>query len=167
MSAARTQAHAATRRARRYGGVSERTIWIDPERRTRDLAWQRELRESGIPLRSSDAPMAAGALTGVAAGATAGSVAGPPGALLGAVVGGALGAIAGHALEAHAREEDAIQRELDETIGVLGGDLGAADPNQPPPRFGAYSLASAGMGRSSHAPAEGPMPSPELGEGES
>jgi hypothetical protein len=117
-------------------------------------------RISGIPARPSDASMAAGTLTGAVSGATVGSIAGVPGALVGAVIGGAMGAAAGRAIGLHASQDSATEQRLDEEIGVIGGDLGAADPNQPPARIGAYSMASAGTGRTSHPPAAGPMSSP-------
>jgi hypothetical protein len=117
-------------------------------------------RISGIPARPSDATMAAGTLSGAVSGAAVGSIAGVPGALVGAVIGGAMGAAAGRAIGLHASEESATSQRLDAEIGVIGGDLGAADPNQPPARIGAFSMGSLGMGRTSHPPAEGPMSSP-------
>ena len=149
--------------SRRYGGSSEHTFWLDvPD----DAIIRRdELRPSGIPPRPSEAPVAAVALTGLAAGATAGAIAGPPGAILGAIIGGAVGVAAGRVMEARAHDERVIRHRLDEDIGVTSGDLGAADPEQPPPRFGAYSMPSMGMGRGTYPPpAEGPFPSPERAE---
>ncbi|WP_394822619.1 hypothetical protein [Pendulispora albinea] len=93
------------------------------------MAWtqrERELREAGIPLRS-DASIAAGALSGAVAGISAGAFAGPSGAMVGAFIGGAVGVVAGRAIEVHTAQEDATQEELDQQIGIIGGDLGAAD----------------------------------------
>jgi len=93
------------------------------------MAWterQRELREAGIPLRS-DASLAAGALSGAAAGISVGAFAGPSGAMIGAFIGGAVGVVAGRAIEVHTAQEDAVQEHLDLQIGIIGGDLGAAD----------------------------------------
>jgi hypothetical protein len=98
------------------------------------------------------------ALSGAVAGAAAGAIAGPGGILAGAAVGGAAGAIAGAALADEAEQRHAHERELDRDIGVTEGDLGAADPSQPPARVGAYSGASAGVGGSSGStPSEGPI----------
>ncbi len=98
------------------------------------------------------------AAAGAIAGASIGAIAGPPGMIAGALLGGAVGSIAGHRLEkedAFASQHDA---DLDEAIGVVGGDLGAASPHQPPAVRGAYSGGSAGTGgQGEQAPSEGPL----------
>ena len=60
-----------------------------------------------------------------------GAFAGTPGALIGAVLGGAVGVVAGRAIEVRTAEEDAEQDELDHTIGIIGGDLGARETPLP------------------------------------
>jgi hypothetical protein len=105
---------------------------------------------------------AEGVASGAAAGAVLGAAAGPAGIVAGAVLGGAAGAIAAVALDKDAARKAARTRELDEEIGVSGGDLGAPNLKHPPARVGAYSAASAGAGATSgddEEPAEGPMPS--------
>ena len=99
-----------------------------------------------------------GAIVGEIAGAVVGSAAGPAGAVAGMVIGGLAGEVTGEALdleEARSRRHD---EELDETIGVIGGNLGAARPGAPPARIGAPSAASVGLaGGGGSTPAEGPM----------
>jgi len=85
----------------------------------------------------------AGAVGGMALGAIAGPA--------GVVVGGLLGAVAGASAGAM----------LDEEIGVIGGDLGAAPPDAPPARIGAFSAGSAGASPHGGAASEGPIPAPE------
>jgi hypothetical protein len=98
------------------------------------------------------------AVTGAVAGAAAGALAGPVGAAAGALAGSALGAIAGVALADDSDRRHAHDATLDREIGVTGGDLGAADPSQPPARIGAYSGGSAGAGAASGStPSEGPI----------
>lgn len=106
---------------------------------------------------------AEGVASGAAAGAVLGAGAGPAGMVVGAVIGGAAGAVAASALEKDAARKQARERELDEQIGVTGGDLGAPNLKHPPARVGAYSAASAGVATSGdeEEPAEGPMPSPK------
>jgi hypothetical protein len=79
------------------------------------------IREHGHGLL--DATTIAGAL----AGATAGLVAGPAGLLLGGAIGTAVGTVAGAFLEEEASYRDDHERELDETVGITGHDLGARD----------------------------------------
>ena len=57
----------------------------------------------------------------------------------------------------------AHDRELDEEIGVMGGDLGAPNLKHPPAKVGAYSTAATGTGASGGGsePAEGPMQIPK------
>jgi hypothetical protein len=99
-----------------------------------------------------------GAIAGEIAGAVVGCAAGPVGAIAGMVIGGLAGEVAGEALDREAAFARRHDEELDETIGVYGGDLGAAPPDAPPARFGAPSAASLGLGGGGGAtPAEGPM----------
>ncbi len=85
--------------------------------------------------------VATGALTGAAAGGVTGSIAGPPGALAGALIGAAVGAAAGAVVDSAAQAEAAHDRELDDEIGVTKGNIGAASPDAPPARVGAFSCA--------------------------
>ena len=95
-----------------------------------------------------------GAVTGLATGA----LAGPIGALAGGWLGSAVGTVTGVALDEQQSRERKVAAKLDEDMGVIGGDIGAADPNLPPARIGAFSAGSAGVGRPHEAgPSEGPM----------
>ncbi|HEX8792436.1 MAG TPA: DUF456 domain-containing protein [Polyangiaceae bacterium] len=76
----------------------------------------------------------AGAIAGEIAGALVGSIAGPPGALAGMVVGAAMGALAGEVLDEDAERTSRHDHELDDAIGVTGGDLGARRTPLPPPK---------------------------------
>ena len=81
--------------------------------------------------------------TGVIAGATVGAIAGAIGMIAGAIFGGVVGMAAGHRLvrdDARASGHDA---DLDHTIGVSGGDMGAASANQPHGLRGANPATSA------------------------
>ena len=75
----------------------------------------------------------AGAL-GAVSGAVVGAGAGLPGAVAGAVIGGIAGAIAGGAVDSDDSDRAAHTRELDATIGVSGGDMGAPNLKHPPER---------------------------------
>ncbi len=97
------------------------------------------------------------AVSGAIAGATTGALAGPPGVVAGAVIGAAFGMAAGKTLENEEGRKNAREEQLDREIGVSEGDLGAAPPNQPAARFGAYSASSTGAGTSATTPSEGPM----------
>ena len=121
---------------------------------------------AGIPREASrGATTAATAVSGAVAGAAVGMFAGP----IGAVVGGAIGATAGAAAGVVVAEQEEVERVADERrdaeIGVIGGNIGAAPPNQPPPRVGTYAAASAGghttPGR--ETPDAGPIPSTREG----
>jgi phage tail tape-measure protein len=98
-----------------------------------------------------------GVVAGEIAGAVVGSAAGPVGTLAGMVLGAVVGGAAGEALASRAERARRHDEELDETIGVIGGDLGAARPGAPPARIGAPSAASAGAGSHGPTPAEGPI----------
>ncbi|MGH7440122.1 MAG: hypothetical protein ACRENE_30900, partial [Polyangiaceae bacterium] len=66
--------------------------------------------------------------------------------------------VAGEALEWEAVRSRRHEEELDEAIGVVGGDIGAASPGAPPARIGAPSAASLGLGGGGGGtPAEGPI----------
>jgi hypothetical protein len=105
---------------------------------------------------------AEGAATGAVAGAILGVVAGAPGIVAGALLGAAAGAVAAETLETDGERVAAHTRELDEEIGVIGGDLGAANLEHPPANIGAYSTATTGTPTSpAQEPAEGPMQPPD------
>jgi len=105
---------------------------------------------------------AEGTASGALVGAVVGAMAGPPGVVAGAIVGGVAGALTGAALDDESSRRAARDRELDDAIGVSGGDLGAPNLAHPPATVGAYSSASAGVATTSgEAPAEGPMQPPE------
>lgn len=106
--------------------------------------------------------LAAASLAGVAAGAAVGAVVGPVGAIVGGMIGAAVGSAAGEIIQEENERKSVHDKELDEEIGVTKGDLGAADPDQPPAEHGLYSAASAGVGTSTGGTsAEGPMSAPD------
>jgi hypothetical protein len=103
-----------------------------------------------------------GGASGALAGAALGAGAGPPGVVTGAIVGGVVGAVAGVVLDRESSRRLAHTKELDEEIGVMGGDLGAPNLQHPPSSLGAPSPASSGVPSSQDQdPAEGPMQVPE------
>ncbi len=113
---------------------------------------------AGVPPPSS-ATVALEVIAGMAAGAITGAIAGPPGMIAGAVLGSAMGAAAGIALDAQNLEESRKDEELDRDIGVVGGTIGEASPNQPPITRGTFSAASMGVANEvTVPPAEGPIP---------
>jgi hypothetical protein len=113
---------------------------------------------AGVPPPSS-APFALETLAGMAAGAAVGAMAGPPGMIAGAVLGSAMGAAASIALDAQNAEETSSDAALDQEIGVFGGNIGEAAPNQPPATRGTFSIASMGLSNEADVPpAEGPIP---------
>jgi len=77
-------------------------------------------------------PLGVGIVLGVVAGGLLGMVAGLGGVLLGLLAGGAAGFLAGAAMHRAEGRRAARVRELDEIIGVAGGDLGAAPVSIPP-----------------------------------
>jgi hypothetical protein len=103
---------------------------------------------------------AEGTASGAIVGAVFGAAAGPPGIVAGAIMGAVAGAVAGVALDNAALREAERTRELDDELGVNGGDIGAPNLAHVPQRTGAYSPASMGEGAtiSDSEPAEGPMP---------
>ena len=68
-----------------------------------------------------------GTVSGAVTGAIAGLVAGPPGMIVGTAIGAALGAAAGEVLDRESHRQEAVDRRLDEEIGVVGGPLSARD----------------------------------------
>jgi hypothetical protein len=103
-------------------------------------------------------PMSIEVVAGAASGAAAGAVAGPPGAAVGALIGGAIGVAAGVLLNRRPTLEEIRASEyLDREIGVIGGDIGAAPPDQPPPRIGAFHRASLGVRTPQLEPTDGPI----------
>lgn len=102
--------------------------------------------------------LAAEALVGAAAGAATGVLAGPPGMVAGALLGGAIGAAAGAVLHGDRANHEAADEQLDEDIGVIGGNIGEAAPGAPAAVRGTFHAASMGVGGgSSPVPSEGPM----------
>ncbi|MGD0527946.1 MAG: glycine zipper domain-containing protein [Polyangiaceae bacterium] len=116
-------------------------------------------RKSQHPHLAHDAE---GAASGAVVGAAVGAMAGPAGMVAGALIGAAAGALAVEAMGTESDRRAAHNAELDEEIGVMGGDLGAPNLKHPPAKVGAYSAATAGAGATSATePAEGPMQTPE------
>jgi|GEM_PF-1922833 len=104
---------------------------------------------------------AGGAAGGAIAGAAMGSIAGPAGVAAGAVIGGVVGAFVAKVADEEAERVSLHDNELDEAIGVSGGDLGAPNLKHPPAIRGTYSAGSAGGGGSGGTTSEGPMPAPK------
>lgn len=100
----------------------------------------------GLPHSHPHGGAAAGAGAGAASGAIIGSFGGPIGAVAGALIGAGIGAATGEAISQEIHDHDVRDKELDDQIGVTSGDLGAADPNQPPASRGTYSMGAAGGG---------------------
>lgn len=83
----------------------------------------------------------AGAIAGEVAGAVVGSAAGPVGAVAGMILGGVAGALTGKVIEDEQRRSEAKDAQLDEIIGVMGGEMGvprevSADEPSPDPAGG-------------------------------
>jgi hypothetical protein len=105
---------------------------------------------------------AEGAAGGAIAGAAMGAIAGPAGVAAGAVIGGVVGAVAAKINDEESERHSLRDGELDEAIGVMGGDLGAPNLEHPPAIRGTYSSASSGGGSGGGEPsASGPMSTPE------
>ncbi len=83
---------------------------------------------------------AEGAVAGAIAGAVMGAIAGPPGAAAGAVIGGLVGAVATGVVEKQAEARALHDEELDEEIGVMGGEIGAPNLKHPPTAVEAYAV---------------------------
>jgi hypothetical protein len=96
-------------------------------------------------------------IEGAIAGAALGSFAGPVGVIAGTTFGGLMGAVADEVLAEERHRAEAHDAELDETIGVIDGAIGAAPPGLPPARFGAYSAGSSGATESHGTTSEGPI----------
>lgn len=110
---------------------------------------------AGVP---TNVPRGLGAVAGEIAGAVLGSAAGPAGAVAGMVLGGLVGEVTSEVLERESVRARRHDEELDATIGVYGGQIGAALPGSPPARIGAPSAASLGLGGGSGStPCEGPI----------
>jgi|HubBroStandDraft_6_1064221.scaffolds.fasta_scaffold1442252_2 hypothetical protein len=77
-------------------------------------------------------PMGVGAILGLSAGIVTGIMAGMVGALVGLCVGSLVGLVAGTAMLRDEGHRAARGRELDQIIGVSGGDMGAAPVSIPP-----------------------------------
>jgi hypothetical protein len=119
-----------------------------------------EVGESTIDAHSKHSLAATDAVLGAAAGAALGAMAGPPGAVAGALIGAIVGTAAGLASERGAAQGERENEVLDKEIGVIGGSMGAASPDQPPARIGAFSVGSMGVGSEVHPEvAAGPMQS--------
>lgn len=102
-----------------------------------------------------------GAAGGAIAGAALGAVAGPAGAAAGAIIGGVVGAFTAKISDEEADRVSFHDGELDETIGVMGGDLGAPNLEHPPAVRGVYSAASSGGGGGGGSSSSGPIQTPE------
>jgi hypothetical protein len=117
-------------------------------------------RPSGVPRHPAAANVLisafAGALGGIALGIVAGPIAMVIGGLLGAVGGAGVGDALGRIQEHRSLHDD----QMDESIGVIDGNLGVAAWDAPPARIGAYSASSAGAISTTidSAPVEGPFP---------
>jgi len=81
----------------------------------------------------------AAAIAGEIAGAVIGSAAGPVGLVAGMVVGALAGTLVGEGLEAGEERARKHEEELDETLGISGGDIGAVQSVPPPALSGAAS----------------------------
>lgn len=69
---------------------------------------------------------AEGGASGALVGGIVGVSAGPPGAIVGAILGAVAGTLAGAVIDQESTAAEQRTRELDEDIGVFGGDLGVA-----------------------------------------
>jgi hypothetical protein len=103
----------------------------------------RDTKDTSVEEQTASASGSAGLLAlelaaGAAAGALTGAIAGPPGAIIGAVLGGAAGVAAGVVRKREARDERQHDEQLDRAIGVSGGHIGEASPDQPPSRHGLF-----------------------------
>jgi hypothetical protein len=115
---------------------------------------ENDLKHPGHALAASEVGL------GAVSGAVIGAMAGPPGMAIGAAIGAAAGAMGAAASSIAAANREKNEAELDDTIGLSGGDLGAPNLKHPPSKRGVYSAESAGAGGGggTSAPAEGPTP---------
>ncbi len=100
----------------------------------------------------------AGAVAGELVGAVLGSAGGPVGTIAGMVVGAVVGALTGRVLEEEDRKSRTHDEELDDVIGVTGGDLGTGGAGAAEP-----SVAHDGKAEASQSAPE--QPSPEVDDG--
>lgn len=114
---------------------------------------------------AEDTGKIAGASGGALAGAALGAFAGPVGLVAGGLIGAAAGAAAGIAFVDAEAEQAVMDEQLDEEIGVIGGNIGVASPNAPKSNRGVVSASSAGVGGTGGgdtnigiSPDEGPIP---------
>ncbi len=94
------------------------------------------------------------------AGAVIGIIAGPAGVVAGAIMGSIVGAAAGAMVADSNNRRWHHDEEMDYDIGVYDGSMGAASPDAPPVRIGAFSAGSAGAAGNTPSrppPNEGPM----------
>jgi hypothetical protein len=77
-------------------------------------------------------PISVGVVLGLSAGVLLGMVAGIAGVILGLAAGAVAGFLAGAAMHRDEGRRAARVRELDEIIGVAGGDMGANPVSIPP-----------------------------------
>ena len=84
-----------------------------------------------VPMKHKHHTEEAATIAGEIAGGVVGSAAGPNGMVAGMVVGAVAGAIVGKGLEANEGRVRAHDEELDEEIGIMGGDMGSV-PSPPP-----------------------------------
>ncbi len=115
-----------------------------------------EALEESLEGHSMVAPVALDAAAGAAAGAIAGTIAGPIGMAIGAVIGGFVGGAAGVAVESADQEQSLHDEQLDREIGVSGGNIGEASPDQPP-SHGRFHSASLGVSERGPESSDGPL----------
>jgi hypothetical protein len=117
-------------------------------------------RRSGLSLHPAASTAAFGAVVGALAGIAMGAVAGPGGLVVGGLLGALGGAGVADVLSKIQEHHSAHEQRIDEDIGVIGGDLGGAPPDQPPAFIGAYSVEASGgtSGSMGATPDEGPFP---------
>jgi hypothetical protein len=89
------------------------------------------------------APLGLGVMLGVSAGIFTGIMAGPVGAVVGFCAGAVAGTVAGAAIYRDEGRRAARSRELDDIIGITGGNMGAAPVSIPPPEASEAGAADA------------------------
>jgi hypothetical protein len=119
-----------------------------------------DTRPSGVPARSAAAPAVFGAVVGALGGIALGFFAGPVGMLVGGIIGAVGGAGLGDAVSTIEAHRGFHTERVDQELGVVDGNVGAASPDQEPALIGAYSMGSAGGAGLGHdtPPDEGPIP---------